>query len=56
MVKQECKVKVEHLVSKDKMEHQDVQEHPVPKVNVERVDPVDFLELVENQEEKDHED
>jgi len=56
VVKQECKVKVEHLVLKDKMEPQDAQEHPVPKVNVERVDLVDFLELVANQEEKDHED
>jgi len=48
-------VKVEHLVLKDKMEHQDDQEHPVHKVNEEKMDPVDFLDLVANQDERDHE-
>jgi len=56
VVKLVCKEKVVHLVLKDKTEPQDDQEHLVHKVNEEKLDPVDFQVLLENLDEKDHED
>lgn len=48
-------MRVEHQVSRDKTELQDVQELPAHKVNAEKLDLVDSQELVVSQDVKDHE-